>query len=61
MGLRWRASLRNEFRTFLDDGKKRKMETLEGVRGREDVTRVRNGGKENEEVGEGQKGRNNQE
>lgn len=45
------------FRTFLDDGRKRKMESLKGVRGREDVTRVRNGGKENEDVGEGEKGR----
>lgn len=45
------------FRTFLDDGRKRKMETLKGVRGREDVRRVRNGGKENEDVGEKGKGR----
>jgi len=36
------------------------METLKGVRGRNDVKRVRNGGREDEE-GEGERRRNNEE
>ena len=42
---------------FLEGGRRRKMETLKGVRGRKDVKRVRNGGREDVE-GEGEGRRN---